>query len=81
MVRESEVREKLTAHLQGHMSLDDFDDWLVAHSWNMHQDSSPSAQELVSAIELSLFEHSSGHLSDAELRSDLGLLADNISTK
>lgn len=79
MVVEAEVRENVIAVLRNELSLSDFEDWLVQHSWNMHQDSAPSAQELVSAIELALFEHSSGHLAEAELRAELLSLASHVS--
>lgn len=78
MIRESEIRQKLIEHLSDRLSLDDFEDWLVAHSWNMHQDSAPSAQDLASALELALYEYSSGHLTEAELRSELMSLSGNI---
>jgi glutamine synthetase adenylyltransferase len=71
MVIESQIREKLGRFLSHEMSLDQFEDWLVQHSWNMHRDSDESAQKLASAIELRLAEHSSGHLDDAALRDEL----------
>jgi hypothetical protein len=71
MIREGEVRAKLEELLSDELGLEDFEDWLVQRSWNMHLDSSAVAQDLVSAIELALAEHSSGHLSDEQLREDL----------
>lgn len=71
MIHEDEIRDRLVGYLAGKESLDDFEDWLVARSWNMHRDSSEAAQEMVSAIELALAEHSSGHLSRGELRRQL----------
>src|SRR5207253_2856861 len=50
---------------------DQFEDWLVQRSWNMHADSTEAAQRLASAIELRLAEHSSGHLDEAALRQEL----------
>ena len=78
MIRESEVREKLEDLLSDEFCLEDFEDWLVQRSWNMHLDSSSAAQDLVSAIELALSEHSSGHLSDEQLRADLQSLLDRV---
>lgn len=71
MINESEIRERLAGYLAGDLSRPDFEDWLVQSSWNMHLDSSQSAQDLVSEIELRLFEYSSGHLSEEQLRTDL----------
>ncbi|HLA10042.1 MAG TPA: hypothetical protein VJ023_05445 [Pyrinomonadaceae bacterium] len=71
MIKENEIRAELVKYLAGEQSLDQFEDWFVQHSWNMHKDSSLSAQRLSSAIELRLAEHSSGHLSEEELRDQL----------
>lgn len=77
MVNESEVRKKLDDYLRGRLDADAFEDWLVGHSWDMHKDSSPSAQSLVAAIELALAEHSSGHLALFELENALRQIANN----
>lgn len=71
MIAESQIRAKLGSFLSKDMSLDRFEDWLVQQSWNMHKDSSESAQKLASAIELRLAEYSSGHLDEAGLRDEL----------
>lgn len=79
MITEAQIRKHLANYLAGSESLDDFEDWLVEHSWNMHLDSSGSAQELVNQIELRLSEHSSGHLSDTKLRQELHQFLENYS--
>lgn len=71
MIAENQIRETLVSYLLGKISLDEFEDWLVERSWNMHQDSEEAAQKLAAAIELRLAEHSSGHLSHADLRNEL----------
>lgn len=78
MIQPSEVRQKLRAFLSRQLSLDDFEDWLVAQSWNMHIDSSAEARDLVSSIELALSEHSNGHLDASELRTKLFKVLDQI---
>jgi hypothetical protein len=70
MITEVQIREKLGRYLRRDLSLDQFEDWIAQQSWNMHQDSSVSARELASAIELRLAEHSSDHLSEACLREE-----------
>jgi hypothetical protein len=67
MISELEVRQKLAELLADQLDLEEFEDWLVQRSWNMHLDSSAGAQSLVSAVELALSEHSSGHLSEESL--------------
>jgi hypothetical protein len=79
MIDESEIRDRLAALLLSRAfasDLEDFEDWLVQRSWNMHRDSGPAAQELAAAIELALAEHSSNHLSPEELRRELLRLMD-----
>ena len=71
MIAENQIRELLANYLRGDISLDQFEDWLVERSWNMHRDSDGAAQKLAAAIELRLAEYSSGHLSDNDLRKEL----------
>ena len=71
MIAENQIRERLARYLLGEISLDEFEDWLVERSWNMHLDSDETAQKLAAAIELRLAEHSSGHLSNDGLRKEL----------
>ena len=78
MILESQVREKLIAFLGDEVSLSAFEDWLVSKSWDMQLDSSSSAQQLVSAIELELAEYSNNHVGYSELRKNLLNLLDNI---
>ncbi len=79
MISEAQIREHLASYLAGSESLDDFEDWLVATSWNMHRDSSEIAQHLVNEIELRLSEYSDGHLSDRALRRELSEILNNKS--
>ena len=50
------------------MSLDDFEDWFVASSWNAHQHADLEVQRLIGAIELALAEYSNDHRTEAEVR-------------
>ncbi len=68
MITQAEIGKKLNVFLDGSTSLDDFEDWLIVTSWNMHTDSSDEAQRLAWAIELNLSEYSSNHLDAEELR-------------
>lgn len=71
MITQAQIVRQIEYLLAGKISLDDFEDWLVRSSWNMHLDSTSEAQELVWKIELNLAEHSSGHLDETELRTEL----------
>ncbi len=79
MIDEAQLRLHLIKLIEGKLTLDEFEDQFVSASWNMHQDSSTSATALASAVELRLAEHSSGHLSESELRKELsGLVSGSI---
>ncbi|HUA31957.1 MAG TPA: hypothetical protein VMA09_00005, partial [Candidatus Binataceae bacterium] len=64
MITVSEIRARLCDYLNRQITLNEFEDWLVIRSWNMHQDSTESARRLVGAIELRLSEYSDDHLTD-----------------
>ncbi len=71
MISAYEIREQIARYLAGQTALDQFEDWLVSKSWNMHQDSDGQSQKLASAIELRLAELSSAHFSEAAFRMEL----------
>ncbi len=79
MIAENQIREKIGRYLRSELSLDQFEEWLVERSWNMHRDSDEAAQKLASAVELRLAEYSSGHLDDAQLRDELRQFVTNYS--
>jgi hypothetical protein len=78
MIAELEIRKRLIEFLSNPDSLDDFEDWLVSNSWNMHADSSEEAQKLVSEIELRLAEYSDDHIDFDTLRRELVPYATDI---
>jgi hypothetical protein len=75
MVSYSQISEELARYLNGRIDLDSFEDWFVVNSWNIHMANDPSAESLVFAVEESLAEYSSGHLTESQLKIELrGLL-------
>ena len=71
MVSSSQIREQLAMFLDGRIDLDAFEDWFVQNTWNVHSSGSRSSEALTFAIEESLSEYSSHHLTEQELRSEL----------
>ena len=71
MVSSSQIREQVVMFLDGRIDLDAFEDWFVQNTWNVHLSESCSAEALTFAIEESLSEYSSHHLTEEELRSEL----------
>lgn len=71
MVSEIQLRERLAQFLAAPASREEFEDWFVQNSWNIHRSGDLMAQRLAYAIELRLAENDSGHLPDAELLDEL----------
>jgi hypothetical protein len=70
MVKENEIRHRLADALaSGRM--DDFEDWFVGESWNVHQFGNVELEKFVYGLELRFAEYSSGHLDGAALREEL----------
>lgn len=75
MITETEVKAKLAALLDDTLALEDFEDWIVGHSYNMHLDSTPETQELVESVLSFLDEYTDDAFGYAALRARLrGLL-------
>jgi hypothetical protein len=74
MVSSSQIKEQLAQFLARRISLDTFEDWLVQNTWDIHRSGSIAAESLAFAVEESLSEYSSQHLSERELRSELSTL-------
>jgi len=74
MIREHEIKEKIAKAISHAISIADLAQWLYSNSWNMHQDSSPSAVALASEIHLLLAERDDFSINDAEFLSELRAL-------
>ncbi len=71
MIHESQVKAKIASVLQGEISIIDFARWIMSNSWNMHQDSSPSAVSLVSRVHLLLAERDEQAINDSKFIEEL----------
>ena len=74
MVSSSDIKKKIESLLADEISLDSFEDWLVQETWNIHKLGSQAAESLTFAVEESLSEYSSGHLTRKQLLQELGSL-------
>lgn len=70
-----DIREWLLEYLAGRASLDEFEDWVAQHTWNVHQWGSKNTQDLAASIEARLAEHSGSHINEEALRRHLARLA------
>lgn len=74
MIREHEIKEKIAQAISHAISTADLAHWLYSNSWNMHQNSSPSAVALASEVHLLLAERDDFSINDAEFLSELRAL-------
>lgn len=73
-----DMRVRLARYLAGTTTLEAFYDWLVAETWDIEQRHDPEAEALTYEIKGRLAEHSSGYLSEDEVRLLLRPLVESI---
>ena len=66
--------------LNGEINLESFEDWFAQNTWNIHQSGSVAAEAVTFAIEESLAEYSSGHISESELREEFSRILEAETT-
>ena len=62
-----QIQHWLRSYLDNNFSLEEFQDWFVAASWNVSKSGNWLATRLTYAIELKLAEYTSGHWSESDL--------------
>ena len=72
----NEIREQLASYVLKELSLESFEDWFVAASWNAQSSEDQETKKLVYAVEALLAEFSGGHIEEAILRSRLSQMAE-----
>jgi hypothetical protein len=66
-----DIRERVIVFLAGELTLPQFQEWLVANTWDVEQRGDPHATDLTYEIKLALAEHSRGDISPTELHDRL----------
>jgi hypothetical protein len=74
MIREHEIKEKISQAISRAISIADLAHWFYSNSWNMHQDSSSLAVSLASDVHMLLAERDDFSISDADFISELRAL-------
>jgi hypothetical protein len=62
------IREQVTSFLSGNLTLPQFQEWLVANTWDVEEHGDAHATDVTYEIKLALAEHSRGDISGDELR-------------
>jgi hypothetical protein len=73
MITAAQIREMIRQLIDHKTSLDGFEEWFSAASWNAHKHADPESMELIGKVELSLAEESSK--SDDETLRNLASIA------
>jgi len=74
MVSDFQIREHMAEFLNGQLSLQRFEEWLVQNTWNAHSFENQDAENLVADIEGLLARYSSAHLSLSDIKKKFSTL-------
>lgn len=66
-----EVQDRLSRYLNNASTLDEFRDWFDDETWGLAAEADSPLRQMAGEIELRIAEFTSGHLTEAELRSQL----------
>jgi hypothetical protein len=78
MVTASEIRATIGEFLAGSLQFADFEDWIIAKTWNIHKHGEVEAQVLAYGVELRIAEYNLDALSLQDLRLELQNLANTF---
>lgn len=81
MFSTDKIRVRLAEYVLNEISLGEFEDWFVSHSWNVRQSGDQELQKLVFEIESKLAEYSGGHINEDSLRRNLAPMAKQYSVE
>lgn len=75
MITIDQIRIMLQQLTLSRISLDEFDEWLTANSWNMHQAHDVEVVRLVGTVERLLAEEEEGYISERQMYDQFGKLS------
>ena len=78
MINASDIRAQIGELLEGKCDFDQFENWLIDHSWNIHKWGDVETQVLAYTIELRIAERHADELSFPELRLELQQIANTF---
>jgi len=78
MVNALDIRSAIGDFLAGKQDLDQFENWLVGRTWNIHKSGDLESQALAYAIELCVAEYHVDALSEQDLRLELRNIANTF---
>jgi siroheme synthase (precorrin-2 oxidase/ferrochelatase) len=70
----NEIRDQIASYLSNKISLEQFENWIAQHTWNIHRFGDPAVEQRAFQIEAKLAEYSAGHIDEAALRQELAAM-------
>src|SRR5260370_3949189 len=80
MVDIAQIQDQATRYLANRQSLSDFNEWLIAETWNVSPNDTSGIRTLFGSVERLIAEYEAGDLSIEELQSNLLALVTAAST-
>jgi hypothetical protein len=71
MIIKDQIRERLIDYLAGNLSFEQFEDWLLDQSWDMHLASPLDAQEMVLDIKEIIYQYLDRYIDEDVLKQRL----------
>jgi hypothetical protein len=78
MIKASDIRSSIGEFLGGDRNFDEFENWLIGHTWNIHKFGDVESQVLAYSVELRIAEFNADALSLSELRLELQNIANTF---
>lgn len=78
MIHEREIRAQLAKTVMRQLSVDDFADWVLSNTWNVHKESTRETAELVASLELLFAERDDDAYTSDEVMKRLERLLNTI---
>ena len=79
MISKDQIRERLIDYLAGNLLFEQFEDWLIDQSWDMHQASPRDAQEMVLDIKEAIYQYLDRYIDEDALKQKLYPLVESAS--
>ncbi len=64
----TQIQQQILSYLANQLDLAAFEDWIISHTWNVHQLENVQIEELASAVQGLLLGYSSDEISVEQLR-------------
>jgi len=75
MINQLDIRRKMLGYISGNLDVDQFEDWVVQNTWNVHVWGDSETVDLAHELDAKLAEYSSDLITESMLQKDLSMIA------